>query len=173
MATRGTGTRGAFLLLPGFAATMALGLWTGPTTGFMGTWIAACSTWLLLGNQRAAAALAGSCAALAAVLAMAQGLPFWLGIPGALIVPLLAQYLARTRAGFAPARMTDEALCGLVIAALLLSAAPLVDGGWRNAVALNRGSADASVANHEATWVWYVAAAGFAAGLLGGWLKRR
>lgn len=161
------------LMLLACAATFAAGVWLMPSPAFAGCWMAACAAWVLWRHDEAFAQIsAGSCAALAALALVATGLPCWLSLV-TLIVPLASRHLAFARPRFAPVRMTEEALCGIVIASLVLAAAPAVEGGWQNAAALNRDADALAAPMVGASWVWYAAAAGFAAGILGGWLRRR
>jgi len=146
------------------------------TSGFLLPWVpsagegaavvgCACG-WQLLrpGPRRQPLFAAGVCAALAAAVQWQQGAP---PVVAVLLALLLVGSAIRSasRGTFAPPRMREQALTGLVLAAPVIGALPGVMSGWRSAVTINL-VANARAAERFPDWVWQFVVAMVALGVL-------
>jgi len=117
--------------------------------------VAGCAcAWQLLrpGNATFAALAAGVCAALAILVQGQQGAPMPAAILlGLLVVGATLRFTGAER--FAPVRMQEQALTGLVLAAPILAALPGVLSGWQSAVTINL-AVEARGLRSVPAWVW-------------------
>jgi hypothetical protein len=106
---------------------------------WVGGLVVIATVWQLLrpGRVIAMMAVAGVLAALWALVLQAIGTPRSLGIPLAVVVPIVSAYLSGHRARFAPPFLRDEAMFLILILAVVVAAASSVSQGWHSAIALN------------------------------------
>jgi hypothetical protein len=117
----------------------------------------------------------GVLAGLLAVLLEAQGVAFWVAMPGAVLLPAASAYCCSRRPDFAPGDLRQEAMLATAALGLIVAMIPEVTAGWQSALALNReaetesGSSQIIIAN----WVLVLSAASVALGGLYTLLRHR
>lgn len=92
--------------------------------------VMALSCLVFSGPRPWSAAFGGAASAFWLTGLLAGGFPHWLALPMTVMLPALAMQLARRRRGFYTARLGDEALVIVLLAALLLALAPEISRGW-------------------------------------------
>jgi hypothetical protein len=129
----------------GFAAAAAgvamRGLPDAPVVGA----VAAVAVVLYLSRPRYALVAVAAGGALGGIwpeLLWMQGLPRVVAWPAAALVVALPVWLARSRPGFAPPVLQDDALLGVLAMGAVLAVLPGVIDGWQAALALNIGAAE-------------------------------
>lgn len=88
----------------------------------------------------------------AAVHLFDSGVPMVLALLVGATFALLPAWLQTRGAGFAPARMQEEALLIVLALALVLGAAPEIESGWRSAMALNANAGQGADASPIPMW---------------------
>lgn len=125
----------------------------------------ACAWHLLRPDSRTFASVAaGACAALGTMVQVQQGAPATAATIVAMVIVGSALRLG-PRSGFAPSRMREQALTGLVLAAPVIGALPGVMSGWESAVTINL-AANARAVERFPDWVWQFVVAMLALGVL-------
>ncbi len=142
--------RGMALLLPSFAAGLLLAQFVATNDSALALLAGGAAALSLLRTRRAIPMLllAGftAGAGVAGVLSLrAYGLivlPSWCA---ALAVVLASAWMAFRRPGFAPSALRDQGECAALIASPVVAALPVVEAGWKSALALAgaRSSVDA------------------------------
>lgn len=144
-----------------------------PSTGEVAAIVGCACGWQVLrpGSPVFAALAASACTALAAIAQMQQGAPVAVSAMLSLVVAGIAMGLAK-RGDFAPARMREQALTGLVLAAPVIGALPGVMSGWQSAVTINL-AANVRPVERFPDWVWQFVVAMLALGVLRQmWVRR-
>ncbi|MFT3907617.1 MAG: hypothetical protein QM718_15075 [Steroidobacteraceae bacterium] len=157
-----------------FAFTLTAALWLPSSPPGICLLLSAAAAWRLLHHAPGwpGAVAAGAAAAGAVAAHAAQGLPWWFELAPVLSLAAAAYVLAQTRHRFAPPRLLDQALCGLVIAGPIVAALPTLSEGWRSAQALNRTGVTLQIAAFP-RWVGLSVLIACSAGFLHGWWVRR
>lgn len=144
-----------------------------PSAGEVATIIGCACGWHLLrpGPKRKPLLAAGVCAALAVAVQVQQGAPAAISLLLMVLLTGSAVWLA-SRGAFAPLRMREQALTGIILAAPVIGALPGVMSGWQSAVTINLAATARNVGNFPA-WVWQFAVAMLALGVLRElWVRR-
>ncbi len=84
-----------------------------------------------------AIATGGALGGLLPELLWLQGVPRYAAWPAAAIVVTLPVWLGRSRPGFAPPVLQDDALLGVLAIGIVLAVLPGIMDGWQSALALN------------------------------------
>jgi hypothetical protein len=144
-----------------------------PSNGEVAAIVGCVCAWQLLRPLSPAFAplAAGLCTGLGAIVQMQQGAP--LAVSGAVAAILAGSaVLAGKRVGFAPARIVEQALTGLVLAAPVIGVLPGIVSGWQSAVTINL-PANARVMASFPAWVWQFVVAMLVLGVLRElWVRR-
>lgn len=155
-----------------FVTGVLLLAWT-PSTGGAAIVAGCACAWQLLhpGSPAFPAVAAGVCAALAVLVQVQMGAPLPVSIIlGLALVGGTFKFAAAER--FAPPRMREQALTGLVLAAPVLGALPGVLSGWQSAVTINLAVESRGLASVP-PWVWEFGAAMLVLGVLRElWVRR-
>ncbi len=144
-----------------------------PSAAEVATVVGCACAWQLLrpGSARFPLLAASLCAALASVVQMQQGAPVFASTVLVVGPAGLALWFA-SHAGFAPSRMREQALTGLVLAAPVIGALPGVMSGWQSAVTINL-AANVRPVERFPDWVWQFVVAMLALGVLRQlWVRR-
>lgn len=144
-----------------------------PSNGEVAAIVGCACAWQLLrpASPAFAPVAAGVCASLGAIVQVQQGAPLAAAVTLAAILAGSA-VVSGKRAGFAPARIVEQALTGLVLAAPVIGVLPGVVSGWRSAVTINL-AANARAVERFPDWVWQFVVAMLALGVLRQWWVRR
>ena len=123
-------------------AAVSLGvavIWLTPAPNWTGLSVAFVASLMLVRPQSwfPAATLAGGLAGLWVSLLEAQGIPLIAALGVALAVPAASAWMSRTREGFAPGVLREEALLAVGGLGLLVAMLPDVLTGWQTASAMN------------------------------------
>lgn len=140
-ATPVTPARGVAIILPSFAVGLLIPQFAPTSNSGLALLAGGAAALSLLGTRRTfpmlllAGITAG--AGVAGVLSFAQSgaivLPFWLA---ALAVVLTSASMAIRRPQFAPSVLRDQGECAALIASPVVAALPVVEAGWKSALAL-------------------------------------
>jgi len=105
-----------------------------------------------------------------------QGLPLWVAVPPAALLPASSAFLRAHSRTFAPPALIEEALVFLGAVGIAAAALPGIAAGWRAAVNLSvQGGQSTTVAPETALPVWTLAVASAAlisGGLFSLWSRR-
>jgi len=173
-ATAGRMLAWVLVLLSGWLVMASALLLPWTPSGSEAAVVAGCAcAWQLLrpGSPAFGALAAGACTALAVLVQVQQGapLPASIGVALALVGGTLK---LASEERFAPPRMREQALTGLVLAAPVLGALPGVLSGWQSAVTINLAVESRGLASVP-PWVWEFGAAMLVLGVLRElWVRR-